>query len=363
MINSFLQILKRQQLAILFARYDCLELLRNFSVIGGTKGIARFFLRKSRESLENKLEKMMFENNNPLLNIFITELAYDKKILLPTEPKNTPLIYDGEMSNEEGEFFCKIFREMVRHSSRQKPLYNSFRYRSDILLDKRLFGAELEKLLEKTAFFQQSSKFEIDWKLTTKEDIFIISQEGSFFTDKLTKTEQKDLVQLWGYLFYEKNMQVFAWRNIIRDNEGRINFYTIDSLREVDEKLKNFSVKYLRNEAIPKEIDEYKLASSLRLLQKYCPDVNLEKEYENYIKQAPYIKQDDTSASKDYIDSLKKTEFGLGLRNPLPIRDAQSIAYLLDSRREMRRKKYQGNPLIRILLPLIMFLYALYLMF
>lgn len=363
MINSFLQILKKQQLAILFARYDCLELLRNFSVALGGKGLARFFIKKSKESIEKKLEKMMEEEKDPLLNIFISELAYDKQILIPLEQKNTPLMYNKEIENSEGEFYCKVLRDIVRHSSRQKPLYNSFRYRSDILLDKRLYAAELENLLEKTATYPQSARFEIDWKLTTKEDIFIVSPEGSVFTTELTEAEQKYLVGLWGYLFYEKDTLVFAWRNIIREQDGKINFYMIDSLLKVDERLKNYSVKHMKEGLTAKEINEYKLESSLRMLSKYCPNIDITEELEIYLKRAPYHKKMDTEISQDYVDSLKKTEFGLGIKEPIPMRDPQSLAYLLDSRREMRRNKYQRNPLMRILLPLIIFLYALYLMF
>lgn len=318
--------------------------------------VAAPFSRTMSGLLPDKLEKMMAEKNDSLLNIFITELAYRHMLTPPAQAGDTPLIVCRENSENEAAFYLNLFRGIVRRAARLRPLYNSFSHRCGLVHDKRLYASELEKLLEKTAPFSEAAKFEIDWKLTSMDDVFVNYEKDCVFTDSPSAEEQRKLVRLWGYLFFVQNVQVFSWANIITDSQGRVNFYNIDSLHNADNALKNFVVKYLRKEAEPKTVEEYKLAASIRHLRHFCPEADLSGIWEEYLSLAPFKNTSSGEPAEKYLDSLRKTEFGVGLGTPVKMTDPQSIAYLLDSRREERMRRRKGNPLLRLGLPFLLIL-------
>lgn len=344
----------------MFARYDCLALLRPLPALSGVSAAASFFVRRRAGLLPDRLEKMMSEESDPLLNVFITELGCRYSLSMPRSAADSPLLFTQDIRREDADFYYELFRDVIRRSPRLKPLYNSFRHRCDLLQDKRLYASELEKLLDKTAASPLAAKFDIDWKLTGREDIFINYDDGCRFTDSLDVEEQKKLAALWGFLFFIGETLILSWANVIVDSQGRLNFFNIDSLTDVDCGLKNFTVKLLQKQAAPQSFSEYKIEASLKCLRGFCPDVDLAETLHEYIVQAPYVPEVIEKPDEKYLDSLCRTEFGVGLRRPEKTIDAESLAYLLDSRREQRMRKRRPNPFVRIVLPFLIMLLLMY---
>ncbi len=362
MINHFLQFLKKQRLAILFARAGCLSTIRRLPSMGFVSGIAAFFSREKNGNEEKKLTALMEKEQNPLLNVFITELSCRLNLFPPTTAIDSPLDGIKNISREDADFYYDLFRNIIRRSPRLRPLYNSFCNRCGMLRDKRLYAAEVEKLLEKTASLS-AAVYEVDWNLTTRDEIFITHENGCHFKDSLTQAEQTELFLLWGSLFFEKETFPLFWANVVVDSRGKVNFFNIDSLQNADCALKNFFIKYLQRKTTPSSFEEHRLVSSFLLLRKFCPDINPGEIWEEYFRQAPFEEKRQIIPDEKYLESLKQTEFGIGLSAPVKTTDPRSIAWLLDSRREERQRRRRSKSSIKLFLLLLIIVLLAYRLF
>lgn len=360
MINQFLQFLKKQQLAIKLARYDALFLLRGLPGFAVAAAAASLFRRPRRGLATEKLQRLMAEERDPLLNIFVTETGYRYDPVVPPSKQDALLLAENAVSAREEDFYQSLFRGFSRKSGTLRPVAVSFRRRADLLFDRRLYASELEELITKESGFEKMLPFEVDWALTDRDNVCLTYPPETVSAIEIPGAYQQNFALLFASLFFERSTLVSGWRAVVYDSTGRLNFSNIDSLQPVDYHLKNFAVKFLRGETAPGSYAEHKLVSAIKLLQYYCPEIRLAEIWDEYIQTAPFSQPMSLpESSKKQREALLQTDFAPGFRKPLQERDPRELAHLLRPR-SYRRDKQFANSSIRIWLPLLLGIYLLY---
>lgn len=368
MINGILQFIKKTILAIKLARCNAYFVIVPLKSFARQRWIARWFIKKNDAKPLDNLRAFLMRENNLFLNAATDEILARSDIV----GKNNFYLYYSDpriMRNEalfkttdnavDKSFYLKLFAEIVRKDYPQlQEQYNFFLRRIDILSDMRFYASELEELTKAAMGFEGQNFFEVDWIRSNKEKLYMLFDQDCNLTNKLPKKTQQDLVQLFGYLLFEKNWFISSWQGIGVTSSGHAALLDFDFLYPVSDEFKTFAKAWYKEPQTPKNGYEYKLARALKLLQLYCPDVKVADLWENYLNR-PDSAYKAPQPPAQLLHNLQQHGVVVKSAPEIAFEKPEDLAYLLDSRRHKNDPRYRKST-VWYWGPLLIAIYVLY---
>lgn len=367
MINKFLQFLKKQQLAINLAKHDCLFVTASLKSFDSVRPLASLFCKKSRLSPLVRIQHFLDSQHDPILVAAYEEITSRTDIVLPADymmpaPRK---VYDGDVlfrkaaSLKSKEFYTRLFREIVREDFPElAEQYRIFERRLDILCDMRFYGSEMEHICEEACASENYCPFEIDWHTTSKEKLYLCFDDKCTFSKTLEKEAQIRFCRLFGYLVFERSMFVSYWNGIGVNEHQQVCFLNFDSTYPAYPSVKKFAVDYLAQRRQPLRPEEYKMARALKLLQKFCPEVDISKEWANYLGQDDFGPTIQDNQEQDFLKQLAEGGMSLGQYQPIMMNNPEDLSYMLRPK-DLKKEAQFGKSSIVYWGPLAIIFYAI----
>lgn len=355
MINGILQFIKKTILAINLARWNLLLLVSGLKTFQLPVLLARWFVVPNEAPLEQRICGFLKAKNNLYLNALVEEIAAQPDIV------GTKFLWTGEATDYslEGSFLFKstafvkdenfwqsLLKELViKDFPKLKEQYNFFERRLDVLHDMRFYGSELELLTENTADLERSCRFDVDWIRTNKEKLWLCFDQDCRYSSKLEIKAQESLSRIFAFLLFEKNKFVSFWSGVSVNASGHVSFLDFDFIYIVDDKLKNFAISYIEDGASPKSLAEYKLVRALKLLEYYCPDIKIFKQWQVYFDASSSLFTINTDTT-GLLQHLKKSGIIVDDSEKIKHTEFDDVSYLLDKNRHKKDPRYRKSSIL-----------------
>ncbi len=352
MINRFLQSLKMIRPALILSRAGLSRLLP-VPPFGIYLKATVCFKPEQRQPVSESLKNFIQSEQSPILKIFAAELAWKE-----ASPLVDLTAADG-FSYKEREKLRLIFQTIVKFAPEYQPAYRAFVYKTDLLLDKRLYAAELENLNEAAGNFPNLLPLEIDWKACHKKHLALSYPRETTFVAIPKKALQKNLAELWAYLFFQKSILIENWQDIAVCKD-KITFRSPILGAPVSAALKNKTASYLRQTEKPKTYEQYRLFQALQHVQQTCPEISLSTLWKNELAFR-YEENSNTRPDKEYLNALQQTDYGTILEPPLRLSNPRQLEHLLRPENLSRDKRFANSSLVVVwTLALLIFLLLTY---
>lgn len=368
MINGILQFIKKTILAIKLARHNALCAIAGLKTFNAQLWIARLFIKKNDLPLSENLRRFLQKENNLFLNAAADEITARPDIvgnkcfyLYYSEPRilRRETLFKTTGNAKEKTFWLKLFAEIVRRDYPQlKEQYNFFLRRLDILQDMRFYASELEELEKAAMGYASPNAFEVDWIRSGKDKLYMIFEQECSQTNKLSRKSQEDFAALFAYLFFEKNWFVSSWQGVAVMPDGRIALPDFDFLYPVTDEFKAFAKSWFKNQATPANDFEFKLARAFKLLQAYCPAIDVAAVWQNYL-DAPNSTYKAVPAQIQLLHDLQRHGVVVKTDSGIAFDKAEDLSYLLDSRRHKNDPRFRKST-VWYWGPLLIAVYVLY---
>lgn len=352
MINGILQFIKKTILAIKLARYNALFVVMPLKSFAPQRWIARLFIKRNNSNPLDNLRSFIETENNLYLNAAVDEILARSDIvgknnfyLYYTEPRlmRNEALFKTTANAEDRRFYLKIFAEIVRKDYPfLQEQYNFFLRRLDILQDMRFYASEIEELSKAAMGFSGQNFFEVDWIRTNKEKLYMLFEKDCQLTDKLPVAAQKDFVQLFGYLLFEKNWFISSWQGIAITDSGSTALLDFDFLYPINDDLKAFVRAFFKEPQTPKNNIEYKLARALKVLQLYSPNVEIASLWKSYLREPESVYKAPQTPSQ-LLHHLEQHGVVIKSAPELNFEKPQDLAYLLDSQRHKNDPRFRKS--------------------
>lgn len=362
MINGFLQFLKKQKLAIQFARRDLLFLLRPLPSFQRAARLARPLVHKSSLSPAARVVDFIKTYPNSLPSVFAVELALNAGIRPPSLPVRT---FEGSVivkqalsgTDRKGDT-ALVLESSVRDFPNLAP--EELLHTLDINMDMRLFAAELEQLNAQSSEYPGSLKFEIDWIATSQQQLVAKFTNPVTYGSQLPLSAQQNLAEIFLRLFYLKALLVLDWPAVAWNTSGQVAWLDFTSLQKVEPPQQRYALDYFRCRRVPHTPDEHHLKRALGLLLFYCPDIDILSMAEQIsCCPLPEFSTDDKQLGQKTVSQLKTHYLDAGHAEPYTGTDPQTVAYLLDNKRYLRSSKFKKSSFF-YWGPLLLAIYVLY---
>lgn len=368
MINGILQFIKKTILAIKLARFNVLCIVSGLKSFKSQLLIARWFVKKNDRTFSENFLSFLQSENNLFLNAAVDEITARSDItgkdcfyFYYAEPRilRRETLFKTTENARKKSFWLKLFAEIVRRDYPQlKEQYNFFLRRLDILQDMRFYASEVEELEKAGMGFAAPNAFEIDWIRTSKDKLYMLFEQECSLTDKLHRKSQEDLVNLFGYLFFEKNWFISSWQGAVVLPDGRVALPDFDFLYPVTDEFKSFAKSWFKEQTAPKNDFEFKLVRAFRLLQSYCPEVDIASSWQNFL-QAPASTYKAAPAQTQLLHDLQRHGVVVKTDTDIVFDKAEDLSYLLDSRRHKNDPRFRKST-VWYWGPLLIAVYFLY---
>lgn len=352
MINGILQFIKKTILAIKLARHNALFVIVPLKTFRSQKWLARLLVKKNDLGQLDNLRAFLEAENNLFLNAAADEILARSDIvgknnfyLYYSQPRilrNEALLKNTDNALDKN-FYLKLFAEIVRKDYPVlREQYNFFLRRLDILLDMRFYASELEELTKAAQGFGGQNFFEVDWIRSNKQKLYLLLDEECNITNKLPKATQEDFVRLFGYLLFEKNWFVSSWQGIAVTVTGNAALLDFDFLYPVNDDFKTFAKAWFKEPQVPANAFEYKLSRALKVLQLYCPEVEVAKIWQEYLSQ-PDSTYKSPQQPTQLLHNLEQHGVVIKSAPDINFEKPQDLAYLLDSHRHKNDPRFRKS--------------------
>lgn len=368
MINGILQFIKKTIFAVKLARFDALGTVSGLRTFKFQLWAARWFVKKRNFPLSENFCRFLQNENNLFLNAAVDEIRSRPDIVGEKDfylYYSAPGILRGETLFKTTEnamdkaFWLRLFDEIVRRDYPQlKEQYNFFLRRLDMLQDMRFYASELEELKKAAMGYASPDVFEVDWIRSGKDKLYMIFERECRLTNKLHPESQEDLAHLFGYLFFEKNWFVSTWQGVAVMPDGRVVLPDFDYLYPATDDFKSFAKSWFKNQAAPANDFEFKLVRAFKLLQSYCPAINIAAVWQNYL-DAPASTYKAAPAQNQLLHDLQRHGVVVKTDSDINFDKAEDLSYLLDSRRHKNDPRFR-NSTVWYWGPLLIAVYVLY---
>lgn len=350
MINKFLQFIKKQQLAIRLARFDCLFITDSLSTFDSVRPLAKLFRRKSRLTPVLRVQTFLEYIQSPLLFAVYEEITSRTDIVpeaayvlpVPSRLLSGDILYRTNAPLKDRSFYLGLFREIVRRDLPElENQYKIFEKRIDTLFDMRFYGSELEHICEDAAGADTYCRYEVDWLKTNREKLYLSFDEPCRQTSSLNKEAQKNLAALFGYLLFEKSVFVSYWDSLCVNKESQVSFLNFDAVYPAYPELKRYAADFILDGRRPEKSEEYKISRGLKLLRDFCPSVRLPEFWDKYLEAESFIPREYPVPNQEFLRRLKENGMSLGQHHPIIMSDPHELSYLL------RNPKLKNDPQFR----------------
>lgn len=366
---DLLQFIKKLNFAVRLAKYDCLFILEPFRAFRFQLPIARLFEEKKDLLPLEKLNAFLSSEANSYLTMLFNETAARSDLL-----KNEFYYFNNEgerlfsdkalfkqiTDNRDIAFYNRLIQEIIALDvPRLQNQWDYFQRLAELQGDMRFYGAELEHLTEYTNSQPSACCVSVEWSLTDKPELYLDLGEPVVYTQQLSQTSQQNLVKLWTYLFFEKSVFISNYNGIAVDSLERVNFIDFDYLYNADSAMRSYLYHYLADETPPSSHLEFKLQHSFRLLQTYCPSVDLPaaiKEcYDKYPLEVPF----QVTQSNAIMEIYSKQGMLLQPRSDIAPPNFDSLSGLLDPSKHRKDSRYKKSSFFYYF-PLLILIYILW---
>ena len=346
MINEFLQFLKKQKLAIRFARADMLFLLTPLKTFRAVMLPARMFRQPSTYSAVDRVTAFLKDNSRSLPAVMSVPIALNYELPPLPQPQrilNGSIIFKQALDSAERKNNYRLLSEL---GEKDWPLLakDNLLKIYDKNLDMRLFAAELEQLGAENAGNKGYAQVEIDWQKTSQQELVLNFPIPMTYSSELPPTARQNLADSFFRLFFLKSLLVSDWPAVAFNASGQISWLDFSLLLPVDKALQQFALKYLRQQTAPNTPSEYAVKRALDLLNIYCPDIVLAELAEKIscCPLADFQTADDDWAAQTFKDYQAWGLTG-GVAAPYKASNPQDVVYLLDSRRYLQDSRFKKS--------------------
>lgn len=363
MINRFLQFIKKQSLAVTLARHDLLFLTEGLSVFDSVRPFASLFRIKSSLSVNRRMTGFLREENNPLLFAFAKEAAVlNKKLFVLNAAKNifleNDILFKSTSGIRDARFYITLFASLIERDLPQLGKDETdFDNALDIVMDMRLYGAELESLYDRIGGLENCCGMEIDWIKTSSESLYLHFAGKCVYTQKLNLEAQKNLSCLFAAMLLEKSVFVSYWNGIMVSQADTVGFLDFDTVYMAGEGLKNYAFAYINKKAAPKTPREYKLHRALQLLEHYCADIDCFAVWNR--ENSAVSGNAEIPTHTALLRQLKENGFNFGSSEKTAMTNPKEVAYLLDKNRHKKDPRFRKSS-IYYWGPLLITIYILF---
>ena len=354
MINKFLQFIKKQRLAILLARFDCLFVISGLEAFKYAFPWIKIFRRKQPGDETERLRNFLLAVQNPLFFAVYEEVSSRQDIfaapvyVFPEDEKllTGDKLYKKASDSKDKAFYRTLFREIIRRDYPElKEQYKVFEHRLDTLYDMRFLATEMELVCEAAAGFAGFCPYGVDWLGTTKEKLCLIFEAPVRSKRLLKPKEQENLSRLFAYMFFEKSLFVSYWRNLCVGDRSQVSFIDFDAAYPVTPELKNYLIRFVQSQQKPSRPEEYKLRRAVMVLQEFCPDINIFAAWDEYLNLtdfSPHVRSD----NDNLLSQLKNGGFDLGQYQPVELRSPEELSYLLQSKDLKKGARFRKSSIV-----------------
>lgn len=339
----------KQKLALKLARFDLLFLVNDLSYFKLVIKPASLFVKPSPLSIPQRIQNFLNSSPGYLPDLLVSEfssIAFSQKKLffylpsLPSSFEAGSVLVKENIELRDSSFYLSLFKGMLITDFPQfLPAFSFFTKRLDLVSDRRLYAAELDNLLTQSTDSQKFLPLQINWIKTSSEELYLDLSSNIELTTILDEQSQRNFAELFFNHLFEKSIFISYWENVAVDSSGRVAMIDFDYIYSASEELKQFALDINRN---PQSFEEQKLAYALKLLESYCPLVNLNELLVSYqagaVKATPFL-----SHQSGFLNQLSKQGVYFGLENAPNLEQPQSS--LIQRLLSTQNKKPESNML------------------
>lgn len=354
MINKFLQFIKKQRLAILLARFDCLFVISGLQTFKYAFPWIKLFRRKRPGDKTERLRNFLMTVQNPLFFAVYEEAASRQDIfaapvyVFPEDERQFAgdELYKRSVASEDKNFYRSLLREIVRRDYPElREQYKVFERRLDTIYDMRFLASEMELVCEAVSGFAGFCPYEVDWLKTTREKLCLSFEYPARSKRILKPREQENLSRLFAYMFFEKSLFVSYWRSLCVGDHSQVSFLDFDAVYPVTPELKKYLLRFVQNQQNPHRPEEYKLRRAIMVLQEFCPDINIFAAWDEYLNPAdfsPRVRSD----NDNLLAQLKNGGFDLGQYQPVELQSPEELSYLLQPQNLKKGARFRKSSIV-----------------
>lgn len=370
MIKKILQFIKKQKLCNRLAAKDCLFLVENLKTFKHHINVAKLFFKPNKLSNQDKIKDFLFSENSAILSAFAqdfsarTDVFGDKLFVFRDIQEQTikgDFLIRSITEPKDTEFYLDIFLELVKNDYPALwTQYLFFKKRLDMLLDMRIYGSELESLCDRVSNIEHGCDFSINWHKTSKDNLYIDFIDECRLSNNLSPLEQENFAQFFAYGLFEKSIFISEWNYLAINHFNQVFFLDFDYIYSANESLKKYAQKYITNHVEPSTLEELKLHRAFMLLEKYCHQIDIYKDFKPYLEQtfkSPNI-PDRTSF---LLKFLAEQDMAIGLSDTESSLNPAEFAYLVKPQNKLEQKKHRRKSLFYLFGLLILILVLLHL--
>lgn len=345
MTKQILQSLKIFRLATALARWDLLELIDS-----PTTGIyvlwGKLWQKKSNDTLKSRINGFLEKETDELQKIFVSESGYEYVDFLPLEQLKT----EKEISMEEAETYTILFRRLACFCPRLRTALPIFISRIDIARDKRLQASETEEYIRLSGKNEKALVYEVDWIKTDKFNLKLELPPQTKIGDELSAESQKALINIWADLFFEEDVLLWNWGEVISNEKNEAGFLSPDCLITIDSAVKNFALKHIQKAQNPQQYLEHKFVVAYNRLKRLCPQIDVAKELTPYCRKR-YEKNIKAEEKEDLLANMSNLGFAINTKNKIELTPPSRIKRLQSPKIFGKEKEFRNSsPLLFLLL-------------
>lgn len=360
MINGILQFIKKTILSIKLARYDILFLFSKKRSFKPVFWIARWFTVPDSSPVIERIRRFVKAENNLYLSVAVEEVSAREDIVgtdflwtgeSREEELNGSVLYKNSPAEKDKTFWLSLFREIIIKDFPQlKEQYNGLEQRLDIQNDMRLYASGLEELKVNAAALDFHPDYDIDWIRSDKNNLYLLFTQLYRLTSHLSLAEQKNLSRLFAGMLFDRGYFIAFWREVAVNPLSEVFWTDFDFIYPADEDLRRFARRYAQGKTRPNSLMEHRLIGALKLLQHYCPDIDVFEEWNVFPdKKIPFKI---STSGEGLLDHLKKSGVVVDARPKIKHTTYDDVSGLLDSNRH-KPKSFSGKSSILYWGPLI----------
>lgn len=345
MTKQILQSLKIFRLATALARWNLLELIDS-PATGKYVLWGKLWQKKSNADLKSQISGFLAKETDELQKIFVSESGYEYVDFLPLAPLKT----EQKISAEEAEAYTILFRRLACFCPRLRTALPIFISRVDIARDKRLQASETEEYLHLSGKNEKALAYEVDWIKTDKFNLKLELPPQTKIGGKLSIESQKALVNLWADLFFEEDMLLWNWSEVISNEKNEAGFLSPDSLIAIDSAVQNFALKHIQKAQLPQQYLEHKFMVAYNRLKKLCPQIDVATELAPYCRKR-YKKNIKAEEKEELLTNMSDLGFVINTKNKIELTPSSRIKKLQSPRIYGKEKEFRNSsPLLFLLL-------------
>ena len=351
---DIIQFIKKINLAIRLAQFDCLFWLKGLRSFAVSAKIASVFLVKNNLPPALKAAAFLQHESNAFYNLLFSEITLHSDIcglvFCPPTTSEERILSSNRLFRTAAVidwlFWRKLLRELVIKDYPCLSEQLSFLPQlAELLEDMRFYGAELERLGEYTNQESFACEVAVNWHLTDKPELYLDVVDSQVFTSELNFEAQENLSQLYTFLFYEKSVFASCFSGFAVDENSRVNMLDFDYWYPVDSSLRRYAVDYIRQQAAPQNISECRLRRSIELLRRFCPLVDINAVFEEcfarYPLNVPTMPVSELSTAELPPASAPLASFAFAVKDAAP----QALSHLLEAPSLHRETQFRKSSL------------------